>query len=71
MCLYYYCCIGASYYHNAAFGAGTGPYWLSDVECYSYSTKIWQCPNDGIGVYDSYYCSSSHSDDAGVRCYGK
>ena len=62
--------LGATAYTYSYFGSGTGPYWLSDVDCYSYSTKIWDCPHDGIGVVQSYCTPQSHSYDAGARCYG-
>ena len=57
---------GGRAYHNAYFGAGSGPIFLDDVQCTSSSNQLLQCPSRPIL---SHNCL--HSDDAGVGCEGE
>ena len=52
------------YYSNAAFGAGTGPIWLSNLGCGGYERSLLDCSHSGIGIH---HCS--HYEDASVVCY--
>lgn len=57
---------GALAFGSAAFGAGSGAIFLDDVGCAGTESTLLSCSNNGIG---SHNCG--HSEDAGVRCYGK
>ena len=57
---------GGKAYNNARFGAGSGPIFLSGVQCTSTSSQLLECSSRPIL---SQYCL--HPDDAGVGCEGR
>ena len=50
----------------AAYGAGSGPIWLTDVACLGNESSILNCTRLDIGVY-RYFCG--YYDDASAVCY--
>lgn len=50
---------------GAAFGAGSGPIFLDDVQCTSSESSLLSCSSNPIGSNDCV-----HSQDAGVICEG-
>ncbi|XP_013366967.1 PREDICTED: scavenger receptor cysteine-rich type 1 protein M130 isoform X1 [Chinchilla lanigera] len=48
---------------EAAFGQGTGPVWLSHVQCAGNETSLWDCPARQWGHSDC-----GHKEDAAVQC---
>ncbi|KAG8015174.1 Deleted in malignant brain tumors 1 protein, partial [Nibea albiflora] len=48
---------------NAAYGAGSGPIWLDDVNCYGSESSITDCRHPGLGV-----SNCQHIEDASVVC---
>ncbi|XP_041091371.1 deleted in malignant brain tumors 1 protein-like [Polyodon spathula] len=52
--------------HWAHFGAGSGPVWLSWLNCSGSEPTLWDCESDGWGVVHG----CDHSADAGVICSG-
>ena len=48
---------------NAAFGQGSGPSWLTNLQCSGSESNLLECPHGG-----SPNNQCSHSDDAGVIC---
>ena len=54
------------YYHRAYFGQGSGSIWLDSVICTGSESTLAECAHLGIGIIRS----CSHSEDAGVKCYG-
>ena len=58
-------CAGGRAYRYAAFGAGSGPIFLDDVQCSSSSTQLLECLSRPIL---SHNCR--HYKDAGVKCEG-
>ena len=48
---------------QAAFGQGTGPIFLDDLQCDGTELSLFVCPHNGVG---SHNCA--HSEDAGVVC---
>ena len=61
--------IGSSgvFYSNAYFGQGTGPIWIDNIACTGNELTIASCGHLGVNITRN----CSHSDDAGVRCYGR
>ena len=55
-----------SAYSGAYFGLGSGPIWLDSVTCTGNESTLASCGHFGVGLTRS----CSHSDDAGIRCYG-
>ena len=51
---------------QAAYGPGTGPIWLDDVDCIGNETSISQCGHIGVGNNNCF-----HSEDAGAVCTSK
>ena len=51
-----------------AFGGGSGPIWLDNVQCRGNESSVINCFHRGLGVTAS-YCT--HSYDAGVQCIGQ
>ena len=53
--------------HNFAyFGQGSGPIWLDNVLCTGSESTLASCGHLGLNITRS----CSHSEDAGVTCYG-
>ena len=48
---------------SAAFGQGTGPIFLDNLGCTGNEARLFDCPNNGIGMHNC-----AHSEDAGVVC---
>ena len=55
-----------SSYSGAYFGQGLGPIWLDSVTCIGNESTLTRCGHFGVNITRS----CSHSEDAGVRCYG-
>ena len=51
---------------SAGFGQGSGSIWLDSVTCTGSELMLVNCSHLGVGATRS----CSHSEDAGVRCYG-
>uniref|UniRef100_A0A8C1CEI6 Soluble scavenger receptor cysteine-rich domain-containing protein SSC5D n=1 Tax=Cyprinus carpio carpio TaxID=630221 RepID=A0A8C1CEI6_CYPCA len=51
---------------NSVFGAGSGPIWMSHVNCFGSESTLKDCMSEGWGKD---YCN--HTKDAGVICSGK
>ena len=47
----------------AAFGQGTGPILLDNLGCTGNEARLFDCPNNGVGIHNC-----AHSEDAGVVC---
>ncbi|XP_070175763.1 scavenger receptor cysteine-rich domain-containing protein DMBT1-like [Littorina saxatilis] len=58
---------GATANRSATFNAGSGPIYLTDLQCLGRETDILRCPN----AYPFKQVSCSHRDDAGVACSKK
>ena len=56
---------GGIAYSSTAYGAGSGPIYLTDVSCTSSKTSLLQCNSDPI-----LSSGCTHSEDAGVKCEG-
>ena len=56
---------GALAFHNAAFGAGTGPIHFDNTDCSGSEDSLIKCSRSSF-----IRCNSGHSEDAGVRCQG-
>ncbi|XP_052683494.1 deleted in malignant brain tumors 1 protein-like isoform X2 [Crassostrea angulata] len=50
-------------YRNAAYGEGSGPIWLYNVNCSGSETSITECKHKG---WESHYCW--HSEDVSINC---
>ena len=50
---------------NAAFGEGTGPIWMDNIQCTGQETKLAECGFSGWGIHNC-----RHREDAGVVCEG-
>ena len=57
------CFIGATAIGFAAFGPGSDPIHLDDVNCRGTELSLEQCRHNGVGVHNCV-----HSEDAGVVC---
>ncbi|KAF5889066.1 deleted in malignant brain tumors 1 protein-like, partial [Clarias magur] len=57
------CGIAVRAHENAAFGQGSGPIWLDDVQCSGSESSITQCTHRGFGNHNC-----RHGEDAGVTC---
>ena len=57
--------IGAKPRYGAFFGAGTGPIFLSNLQCTGSEVKLLDCNRD---IYSISNCG--HYEDAGVECDG-
>lgn len=55
---------GAQALTRAAFGPGTGPIYLDNLECTSSETRLVDCLHTGFDAHN--YCL--HIEDAGLRC---
>ena len=68
--LFFICCFkygtGGTPYHNAFFGAGTGPIYLDDVACSLSDSQLLECSSRPILAHNC-----DHRADAGVGCEGK
>ena len=51
---------------SAGFGQGSGLIWLDNVMCTGNESTLARCGHLGVNITRS----CSHSEDAGVRCYG-
>lgn len=51
---------------GAFFGEGTGPVWLSELNCRGNEGQLGICPHRG---WKAHICS--HEEDAGIVCVGK
>ena len=53
-------------YNGAHFGQGSGPVWLDNIACIGNESALFSCGHLGVSITRN----CSHSEDAGVRCYG-
>ncbi|KAM5174137.1 LOW QUALITY PROTEIN: scavenger receptor cysteine-rich domain-containing protein DMBT1-like [Callospermophilus lateralis] len=51
--------------YSAQFGEGSGPIWLSHLQCTGEEDQVWKCPSQGWGQQNC-----AHILDAGVVCSG-
>ena len=63
--LYLSHCIAPTAYQSARYGAGSGPIYLDDVECYGNESSLQQCHHNGVGNHN---CARGHLEDASVAC---
>ena len=57
---------GAKSLLRATYGAGSGPIFLDEVQCYGFEERLDLCSHDGWGTHDC-----SHGEDASVYCPGE
>ena len=57
--------LGIPYFY-AYFGQGSGPIWLDSLTCIGNESTLISCGHLGVNITRS----CSHSEDAGVTCYG-
>ena len=57
---------GAIAISRAAFGEGTGPIHLDNMECTGNEETLADCPHQGLSVHNC-----GHGEDAGVYCQRK
>ena len=55
--------IGATGQRGAAYGQGSGPVTLGQVQCIGNESSIFNCPQNDVGTQNCV-----HSQDAGVTC---
>ena len=51
---------------STGFGQGSGSIWVDNVACVGDESTLARCGHLGVNITRS----CSHSEDAGVRCYG-
>ena len=61
MCAFF--SIGAAFFENAYFGAGSGSIYLDDVICSGSENTILQCRHSTVRHHDC-----NHGDDVSVNC---
>ena len=67
MRLTYNFCTGSYALFGAAYGQGSGPIWLDNVNCNpDTNARLSDCPANAVGVHNC-----DHSEDAGVICLSK
>ncbi|KAM5174139.1 antigen WC1.1-like [Callospermophilus lateralis] len=59
------CGVAIDAIHHAQFGEGSGPIWLSQLQCTGEEDQVWKCPSHGWGQHDC-----THREDASVICSG-
>uniref|UniRef100_A0A8C6ET03 SRCR domain-containing protein n=1 Tax=Marmota marmota marmota TaxID=9994 RepID=A0A8C6ET03_MARMA len=57
------CGVAIDAMHHAQFGEGSGPIWLSQLQCTGEEDQVWKCPSHGWGQHNC-----AHSEDASVIC---
>ena len=50
----------------AYYGPGIGAILLDDIQCVGNESRLWDCPNIGIGIHNC-----GHYEDASVQCIGE
>uniref|UniRef100_A0A8C6ESZ9 SRCR domain-containing protein n=1 Tax=Marmota marmota marmota TaxID=9994 RepID=A0A8C6ESZ9_MARMA len=60
------CGVAIDAMHHAQFGEGSGPIWLSQLQCTGEEDQVWKCPSHGWGQHNC-----AHSEDASVICSGR
>ena len=60
---FFFCVDGGQAVGSEVFGPGSGPIYLSDLQCNTYDYSLFQC---GSSINSN---NCTHNDDAGVICY--